>query len=214
MARIGLVRVLTTNDIHLLNIHGAMIEAFYPTLTVSTRSIPDHPDGVYDWETFKSAVPLVIDAVKGLASEGSECVIVSCASDPGVLESRSAVSVPVIGAGEATGAVAASLGTKVGVIGILPEMPERLREILGPSFLAYIKPPRINRTLDMITPEGRIAVLEAGMVLKNMGADVIALACTAMSTLGILQEMKATTGLRVVDPVLAAGLLAYHAVTF
>ena len=45
--------------------------------------------------------------------------------------------------------------------------------------------------------------------LKEKGAEVIALACTGLATIGIARELEEATGLPVIDPVLAEGRFAY-----
>ena len=44
--RVGLIRVLTTDDQRLLNLHGDILERMYPQLRVTSRCIPGHPEGV------------------------------------------------------------------------------------------------------------------------------------------------------------------------
>ena len=47
------------------------------------------------------------------------------------------------------------------------------------------------------------------MKLKEQGAEVIALACTGLATIGIAKDLENETGLPVIDPVMAEGLFAY-----
>lgn len=46
--RVGLIRVLTTADPELLQLHGRLIEQYFPLLKVESRCIPDQPDGIHD----------------------------------------------------------------------------------------------------------------------------------------------------------------------
>ena len=48
------------------------------------------------------------------------------------------------------------------------------------------------------------------MMLKDAGAGAIALACTGMSTAGVANPLAKKTGLPVIDPVTAEGLMAYY----
>ena len=59
-------------------------------------------------------------------------------------------------------------------------------------------------------PEGRRQVIASGMQLKEKGAEVIALACTGLATIGAAKELEDATGLPVIDPVMAEGLFAYY----
>ena len=72
------------------------------------------------------------------------------------------------------------------------------------------KPEGVDSTLDLMTPEGRKQVINSGKNLKEKGAEVIAIACTGLATIGVAKELEEATGLPVIDPVLAEGLFAYY----
>ena len=50
--KVGLIRVLTTEDEELLQLHGKLIESYFPMFQVVSRCIPDQPEGIHDDETF------------------------------------------------------------------------------------------------------------------------------------------------------------------
>ena len=91
----------------------------------------------------------------------------------------------------------------------MEEVPKPYRRMLGESLIHLGRPEHITCTLDLMTPEGREQVLLSGRKLKEKGAEVIALACTGLATIGIARELEEATGLPVIDPVLAEGLFAY-----
>lgn len=213
-ARIGLIRVLTTDDVHMLNIHGAMIEALFPNLQVTSRCIPDHPEGVHDHETKVTAEPQVAQLAKEFEAEDCSAIIISCADDPGLNLARQTVTLPVIGAGEATALVARAFGQKVGVIGIGTSIPQGMKQVLGSSLVHYLVPEGVTTTNDLLKTKSQSSIIEAGLQLKKAGAGLLALACTGLSTIGSAVPLKKATGLRVIDPVSAAGLMAYYSVTF
>lgn len=78
------------------------------------------------------------------------------------------------------------------------------------SLVANIRPHGVSSTLDLQTPEGRAACIDGARLLRRLGADVIALGCTGMATIGIAPELEEAAGLPVVDPVLAMGSLVAH----
>ncbi|MFD0446468.1 aspartate/glutamate racemase family protein [Streptomyces indonesiensis] len=53
--------------------------------------------------------------------------------------------------------------------------------------------------------------MEAAAGLVASGADTLLLACTGLNTIGIRPLLERRLGVPVVDPVLAAGLLASYA---
>ena len=122
---IGLIRVISTLTPAQFASHA---DALAPLLReeIVTRAIPDQPEGVHDDATFEAAVGKVVAVGTQLRAEGARLIIVSCAADPGVAELRAALDIPVIGAGSAGAAVARAFGGTVGVLGIVPEVPEAI----------------------------------------------------------------------------------------
>ncbi len=214
MPRIGLVRVLTTSDTSLLQSHARGIMQHFPSLEITSRCIADHPSGVHDSKTEKTAAPLVAALAMEFEKEGYDAVIISCAGDPGVVDARKATAIPVIGAGRATAAIARGIGSRIGSLGITPDLPEAMQAVLGDSLAAYIQPARIHTTLDLMTDWGMASLQQAASDLRAKGVDAIALACTGMSTIGAAERLASATGLTVIDPVMAEALLAYQATVF
>ena len=62
--RVGLIRVLTTDDTQLMQMHGALIEQYFPMLQVESRCIPDQPEGIHDDQTMALGVPKVVAMAK------------------------------------------------------------------------------------------------------------------------------------------------------
>ena len=213
MIKIGIIRVLTTADDQLLNAHGRLIEKCFPQFETISRCIPDQPEGIHDDSTREIAVPKVVRLGGQMASEGMKALIISCADDPGLEELRGIVRIPVIGAGSAAAALALSLGKRIGVLTITEKTPEVVRQTLGGSFLTGVKPKGVSTTLDLLDKENRAHLVSSASELKRRGADVILLCCTGYATIGMAQELRATLGIPVVDPVLAAAAATWYAVT-
>ena len=81
--KVGLIRVLTTEDEELLQLHGKLIESYFPMFQVVSRCIPEQPEGIHDDETFAVGVPKVVNLAVELWKEGCQAIIISCAGDPG-----------------------------------------------------------------------------------------------------------------------------------
>ena len=77
-ARVGLIRVLTTDDPKVLNLHGKLIMDAFPDLEVITRCIPGQPQGVFDEASEEEAWPKVVDLAQEMAADDLEAIIVSC----------------------------------------------------------------------------------------------------------------------------------------
>ena len=206
--RIGLIRVLTSEDQEFVDMHGKVIMDHFPGLTVESRCIPDQWEGIHSNELFRIAVPKIVKLAREEFA-GKDMIIVSCADDPGVEEIREALpGMPVTGGGETTVAAALYYSEKVAVLGITDEAPRAYRRILGDRLVASARPASVHSTLDLMTPEGERDCLDCAGELKSKGAKVIALGCTGLTTIGIAKKIEEATGLPVVDPVIAEGLFA------
>ena len=120
------------------------------------------------------------------------------------------MNIPVVGAGESLAAVSRPLGGSVGVLTITNEVPDPVARGLQDHCLSWVKVEGVETTLDL-KEDGIVArTTNAANDLKNQGCDVIALACTGFSTIGLTPKIHREVGIPVVDPVLAAGSIAYH----
>jgi Asp/Glu/hydantoin racemase len=72
-----------------------------PGVQLSYRCTAAGPLQVRSAEDAEAAAPYVVQTIIDAAGEGFDAVIVDCTADPGVVEARAVVSIPVVGAGEA-----------------------------------------------------------------------------------------------------------------
>lgn len=206
--KIGVIRVLTTDDPAILNRHGELLEQYYPQFETINRCIPDQPTGVHSDETEALAIPKVIALGKEMAGK-VDAIVISCAGDPGLEGLRAEVDIPVIGAGEATAFLAMKYGEKFGVLGIIDEPPAAYKKYLGGRIVGKHRPESVHSTLDLMNEAGRQAVYDTAISIREQGADVIAIACTGIGPLEISGEIEARCGIPVIDPIVAEGLMAY-----
>ncbi len=209
---VGIIRVLTTDDPELLASHGRIIERDFGISTVN-RCIPDQPRGIYDEETERQAVPKIVPIARELEAAGVGAIVVSCAADPAIRELRAELKIPVIGAGSAVAAVALSLAERVGVLNLTEGAPGPVRALLGDRLVGEASPEGVRNTLDLMTDWGREAALYAARKLVDTGAGALVLACTGYATIGLAGLLSVRQGILAVDPVRAAGLVAWYAVT-
>jgi Asp/Glu/hydantoin racemase len=214
VSKIGLIRVLSTDDNELLNCHGRWLGEFIgdSELTVVSRCIQGHPEGLWCAEEEEWALPKIVRLGQEMARrDGVAALLVSCVADPGVPELREAVEVPVIGAGSASAAMVLALGRPVGALSIVPEVLPPISEVLGGRLVGWEVPQGVKTTVDLMSDEGKERFVAAGERLKGQGAGVILLACTGFSTIRIAPFLEERLGLPVFDPVISAGLAAYYA---
>jgi Asp/Glu/hydantoin racemase len=212
MAKMGLIRVLSTDDPEILNSHGRLLEAFIPDLKVVSRCIEGHPKGLWNEEQERQATPKIVRLGQEMEdNEGVDVLFVSCVADPSVPELREVVSVPVIGAGSASAGVALSLGEPVGALSITDWILPPVAEVLGKALFGWERPTHVQTTLDLMPEEGREEIIKAGRRLIDKGAGVILLACTGFSTVRLAPFLEDRLRVPVIDPVLSGGLIAYYA---
>ena len=87
--KVGLIRVLTTENQDILLAHEKLLNQYFPMLTVETKCIPDQYEGIHSPELGALAVPKIVETAKSFRDV--DMIIVSCADDPGVEEIREAL---------------------------------------------------------------------------------------------------------------------------
>lgn len=84
--------------------------ALLPTTLVDEIYCPGAPKEIPNSAARRLAAPFVVAKSRWAEAQGYDAVVVDCMLDPGVREAKRAVSIPVIGIGEATRAIAALVG--------------------------------------------------------------------------------------------------------
>lgn len=203
---LGIIRVLTTQDDALLQEHGRLIREAYGLDSIS-RCIPDQFSGIYDDASEAIAIPKIVALGREMHAAGCHALLLSCAADPGLAALRAAVPIPVIGAGSAAARVAKLLGLPTAVLGIGSTAPQPFRTMFGED-VRYRQPRGVQKTTDLLTPEGREATLDAARELYATGTRVIAFSCTGLSTIGMADIIAEQLGGVAIDAVGAAGMFA------
>jgi len=205
---IGLIRVRTLEAVGAVDKHGPLIEGAFPELHVECHCIKDQLYGIHDAESEALATPKVIELGRKLANK-VDAIIVSCAADPGVEALKKELCIPVIGAGRSAAAIGRTLGDSIGVITITDDVSDAVKAGLGKYFLASKKVKGVETGLDLESEASYGNALKAAEDLVAQGSDTLVLDCTGFSTIAIAPEIAQALGVPVVDPVLAAGSVAY-----
>ncbi|QZY56623.1 aspartate/glutamate racemase family protein [Crassaminicella profunda] len=204
--KIAVIRVATLDDEKRLNLHGKLIEKYFPDLITKSYCIHDQYDGVHDDTSHVIATEKIVTLVKQIKHE-YDGIAISCAGDPAVEILKKEIDIPVIGAGHSVASFSLNFGEKIGVLGIRHEAPEKIVKILGDKLVKSIKPEKVNNTNDLLTDEGRASVIEAAHEIQKSGAVAIILACTGMSTIGIAKFLNEKLQIPIIDPVYSEALV-------
>lgn len=75
---LGIIRVLTTDQDNILQEHSKKMEESYQIKSI-TRCIPSQPNGIYDDESEKEAIPKIVKLVEEMEKDESlEAITISC----------------------------------------------------------------------------------------------------------------------------------------
>lgn len=206
---LGIIRVFTAEDEAIVNEHGRIMNEVFGLETVS-RVIPNQPNGIYNDETELDAVPKIVELAKEMVSTYRlEAITISCAADPALKETREALDIPVLTAGECGAFASLMVGSRVGVIGISEEAPEPMVRALGGAFHSYLSSPNLRKTTDLFSAEAKDELLSLSQQIISDGADVILFACTGFSTIGLKVFLLEHLNVPIIDLV-EAQAIAYQ----
>lgn len=164
------------------------------------------------------AAPGVVDAAIRAEADGADAIVIDCMLDPGIDAAREAVSLPVVGAGEAGLSTAVSFG-RFSVVTVLQRqepmftalarrhgLSDKLRSVRGIGVpvlgLEDDRPGSIDKT-----------IRETGRARDADGAEAVVFGCTGM--LGFAEPVADALEwerARVIDPLPNAIRAAVHAV--
>lgn len=183
-----------------------------PGTTIDTVSLARGTASIESEYDEALAGPGILDRVEEAAADGVDGIFVTCFGDPGVHAAREIIDAPVVGGFEPAMLTALSLGEKIGIVTVLPNVLPMLNSLAR----RYTLDRRLGtiRVVDLpvlalddhdLLVE-RLTEQAADAVAKGE-ADVIVLGCTGM--LGVAAELRdrlAAKGMRVpvVDPTGAA----------
>lgn len=102
---------------------------------------------------------------------------------------------------------ACSMAAPPAVLGITENIPAGYQRVFGDLIVDNARGNGVESVLDLMTPQGYSATVEQAQRQKKIGADVIALSCTGMSSIQIAPALERETGLPVLDPVMCEGLM-------
>ena len=162
------------------------------------------------------AGPGVVDAALTAESEGLQALVIDCMLDPALDAAREAVSIPVIGCGEA-GMEAAAAHGRFCIVTVLQRQERDFRALAArygwSGRLASVRGIGVSVLALEEDREQSIAatIREARLALTEDGADAIVFGCTGM--LGFAGPVAKALGLdpaRVIDPLPHAVKVAHR----
>ncbi|MDQ0178131.1 aspartate/glutamate racemase family protein [Bacillus chungangensis] len=206
--KVGIIRVFTTEDPHILYEHGRLMKENHGIETI-TRCIDDQPNGIYDAASEQQAIPKIVALAKKMEIEdGVSIITISCAADPALEECRKAVAIPVLGAGSCGALTALMMSGQVGVLGITQDAPKAIANYLGDKMIKHLTPKGVSKTTDLLTEQAAENAVAAAKELLDAGATSILYACTGFSTIGLSKTLSQHVNVPIIDLVDAQALAA------
>ena len=151
-------------------------------------------------------IPSMMRRAVELEQEGWDALILGCYGDPGLDAMRELLSIPVVGPGEATALVAASLGHRFSILTITRSavalIERQMRNVGVGEKLASVRAIDIpvlqlhhdrQRTVSAALAQGRKAI-------EDDRADTLILGCMSMGFLEIAEAIAPELGVPVLNP--------------
>lgn len=180
-----------------------------PGTMISVATLPAGVPSIESRRDEALVTPWVLRAAREAEAQGCSAIAVDCMLDPGVSAAREVVDIPVLGPGEASMRLAATIGHRFSVISVAKHhenlMSEQARRFGVEGLLASVRSLDIpvlelehdpQLTLDLMVVRAREAV-------ELDRAEAIVLGCTGLAgQSALVQEELAKRGIHVpiVDP--------------
>ncbi len=216
MTRIRVITPVTTPEL-LPEAKREFALAARPDTDVSHVLLERGPASIESEYDEAMALPDILRHVEAAQTDGSEAIIINCASDPGLDAAREISGIPVVGVAEAAFSLATVLSQRFSVIAILerdlPDLDRMFRVYGVLDRIASVRPIGIPVLSLFGDHEAAVeATTEAALAaLREDGAEAITVDCTGLS--GVLAEVRtrlteAGFEVPVIDPIAAAVALA------
>ena len=173
---------------------------------VDIIDVPEGPASIESMYEEYLSIPATVRKAVELEEEGYDAIILGCYGDPGLDALREVLSIPVIGPGEATALMAASLGHKFTIITITESViaftEKQIRNVGVGEKLASVRVVGIpvlelandrTRSVDATIEQGRLAI-------QNERADTLIVGCMSMGFLEIAEEVGEILGVPFLNP--------------
>ena len=177
-----------------------------PHTEVGIDDVPEGPASIESMYEEYLSIPATVRRAVELEAEGWDALILGCYGDPGLDALRELLSIPVVGPGEATALVAASLGHRFSIITITESVisgtERQIRNVGVGEKLASVRVVGIP-VLELHRHRERAiqATLEQGRkAIQEDRADTLILGCMSMGFLEIAEAVAPELGVPVLNP--------------
>ena len=173
---------------------------------IGVHDVPTGPASIESICEEYLSIPAAMKRAVELELDGWDAVVLGCFGDPGLDGLRELMAIPLVGPGEATALVGASLGHRFTIItvtdSIVAAIERQIRSAGVAEKLASVRAVSIpvlelhtdrERTIDATTLVGHRALAEDR-------ADTLVVGCMSMGFLGVAEEVEDRLGVPVLNP--------------
>ena len=186
---------------------GKLLEGYASYGTeIGIVDVPEGPASIESMYEEYLSIPATVRKAVELQDEGWDAIILGCYGDPGLDALREILTIPVIGPGEATALMAASLGHKFSIItiteSVIASTEKQIRNIGVGEKLASVRVVSIP-VLELHHNRSRsvAATIEQGQkAIEQERADTLIVGCMSMGFLEIAEEAGAELGVPFLNP--------------
>ena len=190
----------------MLRRRGLLEEYAAPGTEVGVEDVPSGPASIESMYEEYLSIPATVPRAIELEQGGWDAIVLGCYGDPGLDAFRELISIPIVGPGEATALVAASLGHRFSIItvteSVIAAMERQVRNTGVGEKLAGVRAVGIpvlqlhedrDRAIEATVDLGRKAIAEDR-------ADTLIVGCMSMGFLGIAEVASERLGVPVLNP--------------
>ena len=177
-----------------------------PGTDVDITDVPQGPGSIESMFEEYLSIPETARRAYQLEQEGWDGILLGCYGDPGLDALRELVTIPVVGAGEATALMAAALGHKFSIItvteSVIAPMEKQIRNIGVGDKLASVRAVDIP-VLDLHKDREQaieITIEEGRKAIEQDRADTLIVGCMSMGFLEIAEAAGAELGVPFLNP--------------
>jgi allantoin racemase len=177
-----------------------------PGTETGIEDVPEGPASIESMYEEYLSIPATVRRAAELEQEGWDALILGCYGDPGLDALREIVSIPIVGPGEATALMAASLGHRFSVItitdSVIAPMERQIRNVGVGEKLASVRSVGIpvlelhqDRDLSI-----RVTVEQGRKAIEEDRADTLIVGCMTMGFLEIAEAASQELGVPFLNP--------------
>jgi allantoin racemase len=186
---------------------GSLLKQYAaPGTETSINDVPEGPASIESMYEEYLSIPATCRRALELEEEGWDAIILGCYGDPGLDALRELLTIPIIGPGEATALMAASLGHRFSVItitdSVIAATERQMRNVGVGEKLASVRVVGIP-VLELHTNRERAieATIEQGRkAIEQDRTDTLIVGCMTMGFLEIAEVAGAELGVPFLNP--------------